>query len=233
MKKTFFITMIIAGAALFSGCAVTPEARIDMSAIPMPEPLLEARTPGSLWQGQNSRNRYFTDFRARDVGDIITVTVLDRTTAKEEATTSTGTSSSEETALTDIFGLPLNLGMSNLAKMGNPFSPSIAGSRENEFEGTGSTERKGEITATVSVRVMKIFSNGNLYVEGRKQTKVNREERYVTLAGIVRPEDISSINTISSDKIADLRVELSGYGVVSNKQKPGWLTGILDGAWPF
>ncbi len=104
---------------------------------------------------------------------------------------------------------------------------------KERFSGNGTTERSAQITATVAVRVMQVLSNGNLYVEGAKETTVNRERQYVTLAGIIRPEDISSLNTITSDAISDLRVELSGDGVVTDKQRPGWLTNVLDNVWPF
>ncbi|MEE8574412.1 MAG: flagellar basal body L-ring protein FlgH, partial [Thermodesulfobacteriota bacterium] len=191
------------------------------------------REPGSIWPGTASRNRLFSDFRARDVGDIITVLISDSTSAKKEANTNTGTNSSEDAAVTDVLGMPLAFGMSNFMGLGNRFSPSLSGSRKSSFDGDGSTERKGSITATIAVRVIDVLPNGNLYVEGKKETTVNRENQHVILSGIVRPVDVSSVNSVYSDMISDLRVEISGYGVISDKQKPGWFTRILDHTWPF
>ncbi len=219
--------------AFLSGCSTTPEKKLDISSMPIRSVPEFKKSPGSIWTGTNSRNRFFSDFRARDVGDIITVTILERTTAKKEASTDTGSSGSENSAVTGAFGMPLDFGMSNFANLGNKFSPSVGGSRDSSFAGTGSTERKGEITATISVRVIEVLSNGNLYVEGRKETKVNREEQFIILSGVIRPEDVSSFNTVNSDFISDLNIELSGYGVVANKQKPGWLSSVLDDVWPF
>ena len=219
--------------ALLAGCSTVPEKKLDISSMPINVEPQVKNTPGSIWSGANSRNRFFSDFRARDVGDIITVTVLERTTAKKEATTDTGSSGSENSAVTGAFGLPLDLGMSNLANLGSRFSPSVGGSRDSSFSGGGSTERKGEITATISVRVIEVLRNGNLYVEGKKKTKVNREEQFIVLSGVIRPEDVTAFNTVNSDYISDLNIELSGYGVIASKQKPGWLGSVLDDIWPF
>jgi len=211
------------------GCSTVPK-KADIKTIPMPKEVVSQKTPGSLWPGEDSRNRLFADFRARGVGDIITVTIVEKTEAKKEATTSTSKASSEDASVTDLFGLPLDF---NTKIMGQPFSPTVKGGRTNSSEGKGSTERKGEITATITVRVTEVLPNGNLFIEGRKETTLNNERQYVTLSGIVRPEDVSSANTVSSDIISDLRIELSGYGVLSEKQSPGWLTRILDVVWPF
>ncbi len=229
MRAISVSTVLIVLFALVSGCS-TPPKKVDIREIPMPEVRQEERAPGSLWSGENTRNRLFTDFRARYVGDIVTILITEKTEAKKEASTSTSRTSSEDASVTDLFGLPLDL---NTKIMGNAFSPTASGEHTNSFDGTGSTERKGEITTTISARVVKVLSNGNLFIEGKKETSVNHERQYVIISGIVRPEDISSSNTITSDAIADLRIELSGYGVIDDKQKPGWLTRALDKVWPF
>ena len=230
-----YILPILFLAVVFSGCAAEPRGygMVDVDGFPIARTPAVKTTPGSLWQGANSRNRLFSDFRARDIGDIITVLIVDKTSAKGEATTETGGESENDYNVEALAGLPLDLGMSDFLGLGNSFNPNFKGGRSNKFSGSGATERIGQITATVAVRVMQVLSNGNLYVEGAKEMTVNRERQYVTLAGIVRPEDISSLNTITSDSISDLRVELSGDGVVTAKQKPGWFTNVLDNVWPF
>ncbi len=234
MKQVYVFPLLIL-IAVFSGCAAEPRGygMVDVGGFPIAQTPVPETTPGSLWRGTNSRNRLFSDFRARDVGDIITVLIVDKTSAKGEATTETGSSSGNDYKMDSYFGMPLDLGMTDFMGLGNRFSPSITGGRETEFSGNGTTERNAQITATVAVRVMQVLSNGNLYVEGAKETTVNRERQYVTLAGIIRPEDITSLNTITSDSISDLRVELSGDGVVTDKQRPGWLTTVFDNVWPF
>lgn len=219
----FFLILIVAG------CASQPK-KVDLKKIPMPERREVERTPGSIWPGATSSNTFFTDFRARYVGDIVTIEIAEKTEAKKEASTSTGRESSMDASVTKFFGMPLDF---NTRIMGEPFSPEVKGGYVNSFNGSGSTERKGEIVATISARVVEVLPNGNLVIEGKKETKVNNENQYIIISGVIRPEDISEKNTISSDKIADLRLELSGYGVINDKQRPGWLTRILDVIWPF
>ncbi|MBE9531347.1 MAG: flagellar basal body L-ring protein FlgH, partial [Proteobacteria bacterium] len=206
---------------------------VDVGGFPIAEVELEKPSPGSLWNGANSRNRLFSDFRARDVGDIITVLIVDKTSASGEATTETGGTSSNDYNVNAIAGMPLDLGMTDFMGLGNRFDPNFSGGRSNSFSGTGTTERMGQITASLAVRVLQVLSNGNLYVEGGKETTVNSERQYVTISGIIRPEDVTAGNTITSDSISDLMVELSGDGVIAGKQNPGWLTSVLDKVWPF
>ncbi|MBI5598579.1 MAG: flagellar basal body L-ring protein FlgH [Deltaproteobacteria bacterium] len=233
MKDTRFFRRFSGFACLLISLAGCGGAHEMTHADQFPARPVPAAASGSLWSGENTKNRFFADFRARDVGDIITVTIVEKTEAKKEATTATGRDSIEDASVTDMFGMPLDFGMKNFAKLGNPFSPTVKGGHSNSFDGSGSTERKGEITANITVRVREVLPNGNLFVEGKKETTVNREKQYIILSGIVRTEDISRANTIPSDSIADLRIELSGYGVLSDKQGPGWLTRVLDKAWPF
>ncbi len=225
MKRLLILSILI-----ISGCATPRPQKVDVSHIPMPEAREVEKTPGSIWPGATSSNTLFTDFRARYVGDIVTILIMEKTEAKKEATTSTSRETSMDASITKLFGMPLDF---NTKIMGQPFSPEVKGGHSNSFDGSGTTERKGEITATISVRVVDVLPNGNLVVEGKKETKVNNENQYILISGIIRPEDISQDNTISSDKVADLRVELSGYGVINDKQKPGWMTRILDTIWPF
>jgi len=232
--KTRYIGYLIAVLIITSlGCATSPK-KIDLSTIPMPPREVEVkRTPGSIWPGERSQNRLFADLKARDIGDIVTVLIVEKTEAKKEAVTSTSKSTEEDASITEFFGIPLNFGMRNLLHQGSPFKPSVKGGRTSKVEASGSTERKGEITATIAARVTHVLPNGNLFIEGRKETKVNNEKQYIVLSGIIRPEDISYNNTIRSDMIADLRLELSGVGVLSERQRPGWFTKLLDIIWPF
>lgn len=226
-----FYTVLLTG--VLSGCAAPTYDKVDLRSIPVHTEVSQERTKGSIWPGENSRNRFFADFRARDVGDMVTITIVEKTEAKKEATTSTSRTTSEDASVTGLFGMPLNFKMENFMGLGNSFSPTVNGGHENSLKGSGTTERKGEITATITARVAEVLPNGNLYIEGRKETTVNNEKQHIIISGIVRPEDISASNTVSSDVISDLRLELSGYGVLADKQSPGWLTRILDGVWPF
>ena len=103
----------------------------------------------------------------------------------------------------------------------------------NSFDGSGSTDRVETMTAFMTARVMNVTTNGNLYIEGRRQIRVNNETQFIILSGLIRPTDISPNNTVLSSYIADAKIEYLGSGSVSDKQRPGWLGRIVDVVWPF
>ncbi len=104
---------------------------------------------------------------------------------------------------------------------------------ENGFDGAGATKRKNSVAATLTAVVREVFPNGNLYIEGMKEVIINNERQYIILSGVIRPEDIRPDNSITSDLIADARIVYTGSGVVSDKQRPGWLGRLMDLVWPF
>ena len=89
------------------------------------------------------------------------------------------------------------------------------------------------MTAYLTARVVQVFPNGQMVVRGAREVQVNNETQYIFVQGVIRPEDVSSNNIILSTYIADARIELTGYGAVSDKQRPGWGTRVLDWVWPF
>ncbi|MEQ8203568.1 MAG: flagellar basal body L-ring protein FlgH, partial [Smithellaceae bacterium] len=110
---------------------------------------------------------------------------------------------------------------------------SIGGTSSNSLKGAGDTTRSSKLSASISARVLKILDNGNLLIEGRRQLTVNAEDQYLVITGIVRPEDITAINTVASQYIADARILYTGDGVINDKMRPGWLTRVVDWVWPF
>ncbi len=232
MKRHAALTAV-AALILLGGCATTPEPKkIDVSVIPVKNSKIPA-TAGSLWPGESSRNVLFQDLRARNVGDIVTIEISEKTSAVKEATTSTSRSSSNDIAIQKMLGLPLNFGARNLLNQGSPLSPEIQSSYDAKFDGSGTTKRSGELSSTISARVVDILANGNLVIEGKKDTLVNNELQYMIISGIARPEDITDANTVASTSLSDARIEYSGKGVVADEQHPGWLRRILDNVWPF
>ncbi len=229
MRKTLpFILLMV--AIYLTGCG--GHKRIDASRIPVNYKKPE-HTAGSLWPGETSQNTLFSDFSARNVGDTLTIVVSERTSATKEAVTSTSRESSTDVGINRFLGMPTRFGMNNFLNQGNPFSPDVEEEYKAEFDGSGKTRRVGTLEATITVRVVDVLPNGNLIVEGRKETVVNKEQQYFVLTGIVRPVDISPDNTILSTQVSDLRVEYTGRGVISDEQGPGWMRRILDNVWPF
>jgi flagellar L-ring protein precursor FlgH len=109
----------------------------------------------------------------------------------------------------------------------------LSASLTTAFDGKGSSDRDGHVKAYITAVVQKVLFNGNLYISGKREIRVNNETQYITLSGVVRPKDITSSNEVSSTYVADARITYSGVGPVADKQRPGWLGRILDHVWPF
>ena len=123
--------------------------------------------------------------------------------------------------------------LNNLGGKEANLSKLIDASASSKFDGSGSTSRKETLSATISAKVVDVLPNGNLKIEGRRNVKVNNEDQIVTVRGTIRQRDISAENTINSIFIADAQISYSGEGIISDRQKPGWLMNLVDLLWPF
>jgi len=215
-----------------AGCAAPRPTKIDSSTIPM-QGSEHVFTAGSIWPGETSRNSFFQDLRARNVGDTVTVVISEKTSATKQATTSTSRATSNDIAIKKFLGMPLKFGMSDFLGQGQPFKPELASNYDSAFDGAGTTKRSGQFNASLTARVVEVLLNGNLVIEGKKDTILNNEHQYLVLSGIIRPEDLSVDNRVDSNLIADARIEYSGRGVIADEQRPGWMIRILDNVWPF
>lgn len=188
---------------------------------------------GSLWS-EVSEVSLFPDIKARKVGDTVTVRIVEDPEAELNANTQTSRSSSVEASKLKFLGYMQALAEKNSRLAQNPGTDDlIIAALGMKHDGKGSTDRDGHVKAYISAVVEKVLFNGNLYIIGRREVRVNNETQYITLSGIVRPEDISSSNEISSTYIADARITYAGNGPIADKQKTGWLGRVLDHVWPF
>lgn len=234
MKKSMsavYVMFLAFLVPIFTGCA--PSDSITRGAPPLPRtPQIEERkaASGSIWQGEGTRNNLFVDNKARYVNDIVTIVVSETTKGTSSASTKTSRDASTTAGITGLLGIDKSLQAMN-AKL----TPSIqvGGSAANSMTGEGDTARGSTFTTRVTARVMKVLDNGNLVVEGWRQLKMNGESQYVVISGIVRPDDITSDNLVSSQYIADAKIEYVGDGVINDKMRPGWLTRVVDYVWPF
>lgn len=161
----------------------------------------------------------FADHRSREVGDILTVLIMDNAQASNEAKTSTGTSS--------------KVGASAKATGALDFIPLMGadGTLSNSYSGSGKTERKGVLKATLAARITEIMPNGNFLIEGSKTVEVNGEKQITAINGMVRPQDILDNNAIYSNNIANLQVNYTGDGVNSDAEQPGIMSRFIN--WLF
>jgi flagellar L-ring protein precursor FlgH len=188
------------------------------------QPPSQSTTPpqseGSLFAGESRQSLLFVDRKARLVNDVITIRVVESASASGEAKTGTGRESSISGRVDSIFGI-------------SPKNLELEASLSNGYDGSGTTSRKNTLTASITAVVREVLPNGNLYIEGKKEVIINNERQYIVISGLVRPEDVLTDNTITSDLIADARIEYSGRGVLADKQRPGWLGRVIDYVWPF
>ncbi|MEW5800616.1 MAG: flagellar basal body L-ring protein FlgH [bacterium] len=185
---------------------------------------------GSIWNDASASGYLFADPKARSVGDIVTVNIVENASAKGNASTKTGKKYSASA------GIPSLLGIEKSVASHNPdLDPSslLSASTSNSFDGSGEISRSGKITATISGRVIRVLPNGDLVIRGTRQVIINNEQQLITIQGIIRPEDLSPDNTIPSTSIADAQIAYTGKGIVSDKQHPGWLSRVMDIVWPF
>ena len=191
--------------------------------IPAPQ---QNYSSGSLWQA--SSTGLAEDLKARRLGDIITVVISEQASASKKASTGTSRSSSISAGIPKILGLETT-GIKNWADLSELLSASYG----SKFDGSGSTSRQETLQATISAKVVDVIPNGNLLIEGRRNVRVNNEDQIIVLTGTVRGRDVSADNTVSSALIADAKIAYSGKGIISDRQKPGWLLNALDKVWPF
>ncbi len=243
LYSIFAMAAIIGLGVTLGGCAAPAviqsesPAKVRPAAMPMAPPAAtpaayrsDASSSGSLWVEGGSLSEMFINAKARRVGDIVTIKIVESSKASNNASTTTDRSSTMDVGLNSLFNLENNWPTSSAVF--NPFS-ALSSTYENEFDGSGTTARSGDLNAYITARIVQIMPNGNLVIEGNREVRVNHENQIITLTGMVRSRDISSENVILSTYIADARISYSGSGIVNDKQRPGWLVRLLDNIWPF
>ncbi len=177
---------------------------------------------GSLFTAMSS-NSLYSDIKARNIGDIVTVTLQENT----NATKSAGTTTSKESVVDaqPIIGLG-----GNPIRIGNE-SIQLGMNTSNEFTGDAQANQSNSLRGNISVTVVDVLPNQNLRIRGEKWLTLNSGDEYIRLDGIIRAADISPTNEIASTKIANARIQYSGTGAFARAQEKGWLTRFFDSSW--
>ena len=166
--------------------------------------------------------RLFQDNKARDVGDLLTIILVETTTASTKASTAINKQSSIDLAAPTIAGQSVTYKGKNILQVG------VDGKRG--FNGAGDTKQSNSLDGTVSVTVVQDLGNGNLLVSGEKKIRLNQGDEVVQFQGVVRTSDISADNTISSERVADAKIVYGGRGPVSRSNAMGWLDRFFNSA---
>lgn len=203
---------------------MSPTQRKDYRPVsmPMPTPQILEPAANSLWRP--GARAFFKDQRAKQVGDVMTVVVnIQNEKAQLSAETKRTRASGENAEVTNFLGI----GAVTSA------NPAITASGDSSFTGSGSVDRSESVNIRLAAIVLQILPNGNLAVAGRQEVRVNGDLRELQVAGVIRPEDIRSDNTISWDKIAEARISYGGRGTITDVQQPRYGQQIFDIVFPF
>ena len=204
----------------------TTQAGYKPVSMPMPAPIAASYNPNSLWR--NGSRAFFKDQRAHQIGDILTVTVNFTDKAAIANETQRSRSSTEDSGITNLFGA------NKVPIIGSPVPGRLMTTDSTaSTDGKGSVNRQEALQTSVAAVVTQVLPNGNLVVEGKQEIRVNYEIRELIVAGIVRPEDIQSDNTIDSSKIAQARIAYGGRGQITDVQQPRYGQQVMDVLLPF
>jgi flagellar L-ring protein FlgH len=182
----------------------------------------------SLWQLGQSR-AIVADRRAFLVGDILSITVQENSTATKDNSTKTARESSVDASISTFLYNPASSGL--LTKGGKLPAMSFAG--KQNFEGSGKINNSEQIIARIAVEVIDVLPNMNLVVEGRRMTAFSGETQEIVLRGVVRPADITANNTVYSYNVADATIRINSKGTVTDNTRKGWFTRIWEKVSPF
>jgi flagellar L-ring protein precursor FlgH len=181
---------------------------------------------GSLFSDSAPNLFLFRDFKARNLNDILTIQINESATATNSANTSTTKEGDVSVKAPGLGGLERGASALNFANI-------LSGASALNFAGQGSTSRTGQLQAFVSAKVVQVFPNGDLGIEGIKEVMINRERQVLRIRGIVRPKDVTPNNVVLSTAIANMEVIFDGKGIVSDANKPGFLYRLLQWVTPF
>ncbi|HWW12754.1 MAG TPA: flagellar basal body L-ring protein FlgH [Brevundimonas sp.] len=210
-----------------------PAALVPTSQTYLPSPEQQraerAASANSLWRV--GARTFFGDQRARQIGDIVTVNIDIDDRAQTNNSTTRNRTNEASGGVTHFFGLENSLGRA----FPGGFDPAnmIGTEGQANATGSGSVNRAEKVSLTIAAVVADVLPNGNLVIQGRQEVRTNREVRELTVAGIVRPEDISSANTINHSQIAEARISYGGRGDISRMQATPAAQSLVERFSPF
>ncbi|WP_455755816.1 flagellar basal body L-ring protein FlgH [Sulfurimonas sp.] len=239
MIKTIFIPLVSVYAVFFlSGCTAglmdpeidfTPPVYVEQ--MPSKEDKQDFASTGSIF-GQGD-NPLFSDHKAMHVHDIVRVVISETTSSSNTAAKSLSKSDSTDLnagvfsgANTGVIGTAT----SNLNRLSNI---GFNAGTTNTFKGSGSDTKDATFTTTVSARIVKVLSNGNYFISGKREILIDEQKQIIQISGVIRPYDIDQYNKISSEQMSEAKIMYKTQGDVDRSTEQGWGTKIVQSVWPF
>ncbi len=222
MKAAIYM-IAIGFAAMLTGCAVTPDTIVQGPTTAKPQPPAVVRPAnGAIFQSASYRPM-FEDRRARFIGDILTMTIIEKTAANKAGGNSASKNGSVDTGVTQLFGVPAT----TVAKLG------VAGSSSTKFEEKAAASSSNNFTGTVGVTVTDVLPNGNLIVSGEKQVAFDKGTEFIRFSGVVNPDHITTGNNILSSQVADARIEYRTNTHIDSTEVMGIVTRFFLSVLPL
>lgn len=217
-------TALLLLPAVLAACAGAP-SREPLEVPPEAAAAPQPASAGAIYAA-GAGISLFEDQKARRVGDLLTVQLVEKTSAEKKANTSTSKSTSDSIVNPTLFGRPVTVNGTGVLGFD-------LGS-DQSFAGGGASTQSNTLSGSVTVVVTRVLPNGNLVVRGEKQLSLNQGTERVMLEGIVRPVDIGTANTVSSDRVANARIRYAGSGAVADANAMGWLARFFNSVlFPF
>jgi len=184
-----------------------------------------AHPAGSIWSPNGLYSNLGMDLKASRVNDLVTIVVNENTAAAATGDVKTARTSSAQSNITALAGKK---------SAANALSNLLGSNTATSLQGQGETSRGTTLTATVSARVTNVLPNGYLVIEGVKRVQVNSENQVITVRGVVRTFDLDLTNSVPSDRVAQMELQVNGKGVVQDSiHRPNFLYRLLLGLLPF
>jgi flagellar L-ring protein FlgH len=223
LLAAFLLAFVLAGS--LAGCVVLPPHIENFDATVPPDEIPQASNGGAIYQVGHDVP-LFENSVAHRIGDVLTITLEEKTDASKSASTDTAKTTKVDLSAPSVLGAPV------MFKGQNVLSANVANG--SSFGGSGDSKQSNALTGSISVTVAKRLANGNLLVRGQKWIGINQGREYVRVQGIVRPVDIAPDNTVSSLRIADANISYGSQGVLASANSKGLLARFFDSKFsPF
>lgn len=221
LRPLLLCTLVLALGA----CASTPPREMpgDPKFAPLEAspPVPDFRSQGAI-QYARFGTTLFSDRRARQIGDIVTVMLVERTAASKDADTQIKKDSDLQFDPGVVLGATPNFGNNTMEASAN---------QARDFKGQSKSSQNNSLNGNITVTVIEVLPNGLLRVRGEKWLSLNRGDEYIRLTGTLRPEDVGPDNSVASTKLADARISYSGTGEFAASNHMGWLSKFFNSAW--